>query len=79
MKRHIITTLLLLLATAFITVVYFKNLNPPGTRTSKVMNNIPDNAAFILEFNNVKTSLFHFIHQKQMTLTFCSPHHQPMD
>lgn len=52
MRRFIIITLLLLIATAFVTVVYFKNLNPPGTRTDKVMRTIPDDAPLIVEFNN---------------------------
>jgi hypothetical protein len=52
MKRQIIITVILLLATAFITVVYFKNLNPPGTRINNIMRTIPDDAALIFEFNN---------------------------
>ena len=52
MKKQITITLILLIATAFITVVYFKNLNPPGTRTNRIMNVIPDDAALIFEFNN---------------------------
>jgi len=52
MKKQIVITLILLIATAFITVVYFKNLNPPGTKTSRVMGTIPGNAALIFEFNN---------------------------
>ena len=55
MKKQIIITLILLLATTFITVFYFKNLNPPGTHTSRVMRTIPDNAALIFEFNNDKS------------------------
>src|SRR5260221_7317158 len=54
MKRQLIITLILLIATAFITVIYFKNLNTPGTRTSEVIRAIPDNAAIIFEFNNDK-------------------------
>ncbi len=54
MKKQIIITIILLAATAFITVFYFKNLNPPGTRTSRVMNAIPDDATLIFEFNNDK-------------------------
>lgn len=54
MKRLIITTLILLIAAASVTVVYFKNLNPQGQRTSQIMNIIPDNAAVIFEFNNDK-------------------------
>ncbi|MDR3696024.1 hypothetical protein [Mucilaginibacter sp.] len=52
MKKHIIITLILLLATAYVTVVYFKNLNPPGSNTSRVMRTIPGNASIIFEFNN---------------------------
>jgi hypothetical protein len=54
MKKQIIITLILLAATAYVTVVYFKNLNPPGTRTSQVMHLIPDNASLVFEFNNDK-------------------------
>jgi hypothetical protein len=52
MKKQIIITLILLIATAYVTIVYFKNLNPPGTHTSRVMNEIPDNASLVFEFNN---------------------------
>jgi hypothetical protein len=52
MKKHIIITIILLIACVFITVVYFKNLNTPGLRTSEAMHTIPDNAALIFEFNN---------------------------
>jgi hypothetical protein len=55
MKKQVIITIILLVATAFITVVYFNNLNPPGTRTSRIMRTIPDNAALIFEFNNDKS------------------------
>jgi hypothetical protein len=55
MKRQIIVTIILLIATAFVTVVYFNNLNPPGTRTSRIMRTIPNNAALIVEFNNDKS------------------------
>jgi len=54
MKKQIIITLILLAATAYVTVVYFKNLNPPGSRTSQVMHLIPDDASLIFEFNNEK-------------------------
>lgn len=54
MKRLIVTTLILLAATVAITVVYFKNLSPPGVRTSQVMRTIPDNAVAVFEFNNEK-------------------------
>jgi len=55
MKKLIITTAILLAATAWITVVYFKNLNPPGSNTSRVVSNIPNTAALIFEFNNEKS------------------------
>ena len=54
MKRLIVTTLILLVATVFITVVYFKNLSPPGVRNAQVMQTIPDNAVAVFEFNNEK-------------------------
>jgi hypothetical protein len=54
MKRLIVITLILLAAAITITIVYFKNLNPPGVRTSQVMRSIPDNAAAVFEFNNEK-------------------------
>jgi len=52
MRKQIIVTCIVLIATAWVTVIYFKNLNPPGTHTSRVMATIPDNAAVIFEFNN---------------------------
>jgi len=52
MKRLIAITVLLLLATAAITVVYFKNLNTPGLHAAQTMRNIPDNAPLVFEFNN---------------------------
>src|SRR5580698_2536010 len=55
MKKQIIITLILIIATAYVTVVYFKNLNPPGMRTSQIMQAIPDNASLIFEFNNDKS------------------------
>ncbi|WP_183568197.1 hypothetical protein [Mucilaginibacter sp. SP1R1] len=54
MKRLIVTTLILLAATITVTVIYFKNLSPPGVRTSQVMRTIPDNATAVFEFNNEK-------------------------
>lgn len=44
-----------MIATAAITVVYFKNLNPSGSNTSRVMAAIPDNAAVIFQFTNEKS------------------------
>lgn len=52
MKRLIAITIILLLITAGVTVVYFKNLNAPGLHTAQTMLNIPDNAALVFEFNN---------------------------
>lgn len=52
MKRLIGITILLLLATAAITVVYFKNLNAPGLHAVQTMRNIPGDAALVFEFNN---------------------------
>ncbi|SDD93814.1 hypothetical protein SAMN05216464_10395 [Mucilaginibacter pineti] len=54
MKRLIVTTLILLAATVAITVVYFKNLSPPGVRTNQVMQSIPESAVAVFEFNNEK-------------------------
>ena len=55
MKKQIITTIILLIATAAITVAYFKNLNPAGSNTSRVMAAIPDNASVIFQFTNEKS------------------------
>jgi hypothetical protein len=52
MRKHIIITLILLIVIAYVTVIYFKNLNPPGTHTSRVMSMIPDDASLVFEFNN---------------------------
>lgn len=50
--KHLIATLILLIATAVVTVVYFKHLNPPGRRPVEVMQHIPEDASLIAEFNN---------------------------
>src|SRR5579872_3990692 len=55
MRKHIIITIILLIACVTVTVVYFKNLNTPGMRTSAVIHSIPDDAALIFEFNNDKS------------------------
>jgi hypothetical protein len=55
MKRLIIITAILLVATAWITVIYFKNLNPPGSNTNRIIDNIPGTASLIFEFNNDKS------------------------
>jgi hypothetical protein len=54
MKRHLIITIILLIAAVFVTVIYFENLSPPGQRTSRIMHTIPGNTAIIFEFNNDK-------------------------
>ncbi len=55
MKRPIIITLILFVVTIVVAAVYFKNLQRNGPRTREVMENIPDNTALILEFNNDDT------------------------
>jgi hypothetical protein len=55
MKKQIIITVILLIATIAVTVYYFANLNPPGLRNNQVMQSIPENAPFILEFDNEKS------------------------
>ena len=55
MKKQIIITLILLAAAAWVTVVYFKNLNPPGSNTSRVIASIPNTASIIFEFDNEKS------------------------
>jgi hypothetical protein len=52
MRKHIIITILLLAVTAYVTVMYFRNLAPPGKNAGRIMQNIPANAALIFEFNN---------------------------
>jgi hypothetical protein len=55
MRRHIIITIILLVAAVSITVVYFKNLNTPGIQAARIMEAIPGDAALIFEFNNDQT------------------------
>jgi hypothetical protein len=55
MKRLIAITLILIAATAYITVKYFKNLNTSGTHAGNVIRTIPDNAAVVFEFTNEKS------------------------
>jgi len=55
MRKLVITTIILLIATVAITVVYFKDLNPPGSNTSRVIEAIPDNASVIFQFTNEKS------------------------
>ena len=52
MKKQFVITILLLLAIAYTTVIYFKDLNPPGMRTEEIMQAIPRSAAVVFEFNN---------------------------
>ena len=54
MKRLILVTIILLIATVLVTVVYFKNLNTSTQHTSQVLSTIPNNASLIFEFNNEK-------------------------
>jgi hypothetical protein len=55
MRRIIIVTLILIAATAYITVKYFKNLNTSGVHAGNVMRTIPANAAVVFEFTNEKS------------------------
>jgi len=55
MRKQIISTIILLIAAAAVTVLYFKNLNPPGANTSRVMAAIPSNASVIFQFTNEKS------------------------
>jgi hypothetical protein len=55
MKRLIVIALILIAATAYITVKYFKNLNTSGMHAGNVMRTIPDNAAIVFEFTNEKS------------------------
>jgi hypothetical protein len=52
MRKHIIITLILLALTAYVTVVYFKNLNSPESHAASVISVIPDSAPLIFEFDN---------------------------
>ncbi|GGH05926.1 hypothetical protein [Mucilaginibacter phyllosphaerae] len=55
MKRLIIITLILIAATAYITVKYFNNLNTSGVHAGNIMRTIPDDAAIVFEFTNEKS------------------------
>lgn len=50
--KHIITTILLLIAATVVTVVYFRSLNQPGKRPAEVMQYIPNDASLVIEFSN---------------------------
>ncbi|GAB3937612.1 hypothetical protein [Mucilaginibacter myungsuensis] len=53
MKKHIIITIILLVAVVAVTVVYFKNLNTTtASSTGKVMESIPNTAGLVFEFGN---------------------------
>lgn len=54
MKKFILFTLLLIAATAYITVKYFKSLQLSGIHAGNVIRTIPDSAAAVFEFNNDK-------------------------
>ncbi|MFA6085835.1 hypothetical protein [Mucilaginibacter sp.] len=55
MKRIIVITLILIAATAYITVKYFENLNTSGMHAGNITRTIPDNAALVFEFANEKS------------------------
>ncbi|MFD0766751.1 hypothetical protein ACFQZI_17960 [Mucilaginibacter lutimaris] len=55
MKRLIAFTLILIAATAYITVKYFKNLNTSGVHAGNIMRTIPDGASLVFEFPNEKS------------------------
>jgi hypothetical protein len=55
MRRIIVITLILIAATAYITVEYFKNLNTSGMHAGNVTRTIPDNASLVFEFANEKS------------------------
>ncbi|RWY53727.1 hypothetical protein [Mucilaginibacter gilvus] len=54
MKKLILFTLILVAATGYITVKYFKNLKSSGMHAGNIMRTIPDNAVAIFEFSNDK-------------------------
>lgn len=55
MKRLIIATIILLIATVLVTVGYFKNLNGISQQTTQALRTIPNDASLIFEFNNEKS------------------------
>jgi hypothetical protein len=55
MKRLIIATIILLIATVLVTVGYFKNLGGISQQTTQALRTIPNDASLILEFNNEKS------------------------
>lgn len=54
MKRLIIATVVLLIATILVTVFYFRNLNTTTEHTSQVLHSIPDDASLVFQFSNDK-------------------------
>jgi len=52
MRRPIILSVILFIAIVFLAVLYFRNLSTPGSRTTSVLQSIPNNAALIFGFNN---------------------------
>jgi hypothetical protein len=55
MKRLVFATIILLIATVVVTVVYFKNLSGVSQQTTQALRTIPNDASLILEFNNEKS------------------------
>ena len=55
MKRLIFATIILLIATVLVTVIYFKNLGGVSQQTTQALRTIPNDASLILEFNNEKS------------------------
>ena len=55
MKRLVVATIILLIATVLVTVVYFKNLGGVSQQTTQALRTIPNDASLILEFNNEKS------------------------
>ncbi|PWK77331.1 hypothetical protein LX99_03143 [Mucilaginibacter oryzae] len=74
MKRLIATTIFLVIATVLVTVLYFKNLSPPGVRTGEVMHSIPANAVAVFQFNNEK-GFYDIFNGSQLLKTFIGGQH----
>ncbi|MFD0794167.1 hypothetical protein ACFQZX_11100 [Mucilaginibacter litoreus] len=55
MKRLIALTLILVAATAYVTVKYFNNLNTSGAHAGNIIRTIPADAALVFEFTNEKS------------------------
>ncbi len=55
MRRLVFATIILLIATVLVTVVYFKNLGGVSQQTTQALRTIPNDASLILEFNNEKS------------------------